>query len=422
MYQMEKERSSAPLSADRAPVPRQTDIAIIGRGMTGAITTADIVIVGAGITGAVTAWALAEEGVSVAVIERYHPAAMASGWTLAGVRQSGRDPAELPLALKAVSMWTTLDERLGADTGYRQGGNLRLARSPEEVETIRGLVESQRAAGLGLRLVDNLADVRDIAPVLSERVLAASFCPSDGHADPVATVNAFRAAAERRGARFYAGVGVERLETRKGHFTALETTAGRVEAGACLVAAGIQVNTLLEPLGLAIPLRRPMVTVVQTAPLPPMLTPVLGVANANMAARQQADGRLRVTSGAGDWSGVVTEQDGMPAVQPPAMAVADTVRTVSEVLPDLAQAPLARVWAGLLDLTPDALPVLDHAPGVDNLIVAGGFSGHGFGIGPATGLVLRDLLLERRPSVALDAFRFDRFSNMAVKAPLTLHG
>ncbi|MFT5893789.1 MAG: sarcosine oxidase subunit beta, partial [bacterium] len=79
----------------------------------------DVLIVGAGITGIASAVALAEKGVTVTVVERYSPAAMASGWTLAGVRQSGRDPAELALAKRAVELWQTLDIQLGSPTGYR---------------------------------------------------------------------------------------------------------------------------------------------------------------------------------------------------------------------------------------------------------------------------------------------------------------
>jgi glycine/D-amino acid oxidase-like deaminating enzyme len=115
----------------------------------------DVVIVGAGITGCATALALAEAGARVEVIERYGPAAMASGWTLAGVRQSGRDPAELLLARTAVDIWQTLDTRLEAPTGYRQGGNLRLARTESEAEIIRNLVTSQTAAGLPMELLDS---------------------------------------------------------------------------------------------------------------------------------------------------------------------------------------------------------------------------------------------------------------------------
>ena len=112
----------------------------------------DIVIVGGGINGCAAAYHLAREGHRVAVVERYRPAAMASGWTLAGVRQSGRDPAELPLARAAVDLWASLDAELGADTGYRREGNLRLARTDSEAEIIHRLVEDQRQ-DLGWRRV-----------------------------------------------------------------------------------------------------------------------------------------------------------------------------------------------------------------------------------------------------------------------------
>ena len=159
-----------------------------------------IVIIGGGITGAAAAEALAREGHGVTLIEKSGIAAMASGRTLGGVRQSGRDPAELPLARAAVELWPQLSERLGAEVDYRRRGNLRLARTPHEVGVIRDIVESQRAMGLELHFLPDNAAVRAIAPALSHEVLAASYCASDGHADPVKATNAFIAAARRHGA------------------------------------------------------------------------------------------------------------------------------------------------------------------------------------------------------------------------------
>ena len=105
----------------------------------------DIIIIGAGITGVSAALELAESGAKVTVIERYQmPAAMASGWTLAGVRQSGRDPAELPLARHAINIWKTLNTRLEANTGYVQSGNMRLARNKTEFKIIRNMVDKQK--------------------------------------------------------------------------------------------------------------------------------------------------------------------------------------------------------------------------------------------------------------------------------------
>lgn len=386
----------------------------------------DIAIVGAGITGCSAAYQLARAGARVVVVDRYGPAAMASGWTLAGVRQSGRHPAELPLARRAVALWPELEAELGAPTHYRQAGNLRLARTASEVDTIRHLVTAQNALGLELQFLEDNTAIRAIAPALSDRILAASFCPTDGHADPLASVAAFVSAARNHGAAFRFGEGVEAIELQAGRLTALRTNTGRISVGLCILATGIGVNELLEPAGLGIPLRIPMVSVIQTAPLPPILGPVLGVANADCAARQQVDGCLRVTSGAEEWHGKIEEtEDGRPKVEPTTASVRRAIDSVGDLLPPLAEARIRRIWAGLLDLTPDALPVIDHVPGIDGLIVAAGFSGHGFGIGPATGEILRDLALGQRPRLSIEAFAYDRPSLRdagAKPAELTLHG
>jgi sarcosine oxidase, subunit beta len=384
--------------------------------------SSDIIIVGAGINGCASAYQLAREGHQVTVIERFSPAAMASGWTLAGVRQSGRHPAELPVAIEAVKMWPKLSEELGADTGYRQEGNLRLARDENEVETIQDLVKAQSKAGLDVIFLDGSAEIHEIAPAISPKVLAASFCRTDGHAEPHATVMAFRAAAERHGARFFLGQAASEILVDHDKFVGISTGKDRIVGSVCVVAAGIHSNDLLAPLGLSIPLSIPMVTVIQTEPLQPLLKPVFGVANANCAGRQQIDGRLRVTSSAMDWHGELV-QGPPPAVAPTASSIARTIENVSGVLPALGEAKIAKIWAGLLDLTPDALPVIERTPEIDGIVIAAGFSGHGFGIGPMTSLLVRDLVLNETPRLPLNAFQRSRFQDQEVKqSSLTLHG
>jgi sarcosine oxidase subunit beta len=374
-----------------------------------------IIVIGGGITGTAAADALAREGYGVTLIEKSSLAAMASGRTLGGVRQSGRHPAELPLARAAVELWKQLGEELGADVGYRRGGNLRLARTPAEVDVIRGIVERQRAQGLELEFLPDDAAVRAIAPSLSHHVLAASHCATDGHADPLKATNALAESARRHGATIREGVAVRSIGITNGRVTGVATGDGFVPGERVIVAAGVDSPALLAPIGLDLPLSIRQVSVVQTEPLPPSLGQVFGVANADCAGRQEIDGRLRFTDGGSSGGPWVAE----PTVE----IVRDLVARVAHVLPAAGKAKVARTWTGLIDLTPDTLPVIDAPDCVAGLVIAAGFSGHGFCLGPVSGLLCADLALGRAPRHDLSAFRIDRFAEGRVAAALpALHG
>jgi sarcosine oxidase subunit beta len=388
---------------------------------------ADVVIIGSGISGAAAAYELAREGVDVVLVDRFGPAAMASGWTLAGVRQSGRHPAELPLAKAAVEIWHSLGEELGGATHYRRGGNLRLARTEAEVPVIAALVEEQTAAGLDLTFLSSNAEVRTVAPALSERVLAASHCPTDGSADPTSTVSAYVEAAKRLGATMRFGERALRIETSGGRATAVVTDKGTIPAGKVVVAAGIFGNELLEPLGYEVPLQVPMVTVLRSTPLDATLQQVIGVANADCAGRQEFNGRFRVTSGLQDWHGglteTATEAGPRPKVLPTGDSIAEVVKLFGDVVPAFAAAQIEEFWAGLIDLTPDALPVLDDSLETEGVVVAMGFSGHGFCLGPITGRIVADLVQGRPSRMPIEPFGIRRFAALRNAAePVTLHG
>ena len=383
----------------------------------------DAVVIGGGISGAAAAYELARAGASVTLVERGGLASMASGWTLAGVRQSGRHPAELPLARAAVSRWAGLGEELGADVEYRQEGNLRLARTPAEVDAVRGMVDEQRALGLELRFLADSTAVREVAPALAPNVLAASFCPTDGHANPTATVRAFAAAAERHGARIFSETTVTAIDAAGGRVRGVRTTQGGVAADAVVVVAGVYSGRLVAPLGLDLPLRIGHVAAVQTVPLPPLIRQVLGVAGADLALRQEVDGRVRFTGGGTPWPHDLADLvGGNDRVQPAISAVTAALERAVEVLPDLAGVAIGRVWGGLLDMTPDALPVIERAPEVEGLVIAAGFSGHGFCLGPVTGAIVRDLVCDGATPYPIAPFRRGRFTGADEPAAATLHG
>jgi sarcosine oxidase subunit beta len=382
-----------------------------------------VVIIGGGISGTATAYELARNGVSVTLLERGELASMASGWTLAGVRQSGRHPAELPLAAAAVARWTGLDEELEAETEYRQHGNLRLALSEAEVPTIKGVVEASTAAGIEITYLDSVDEIHAIAPALTGELYGASFCPTDGHANPTKTVLAFAEAAKRHGAIIRTGVEVTGITTAGagGKVTGVETADGPVGADIVIVAAGVYTPHLLNALGLTLPLRVSHVPAVQTVPAPPMLDQVIGIASGKFAGRQQVDGRFRLTVGNSPWGG--GDRHDQFNVQPTLEQVRETIEFATRLLPAIQGLRVAQVWGGLLDLTPDALPVIERSPDVDGLVIAAGFSGHGFCLGPITGQILADLAVFGSTELPIDAFQLSRFANQTADAEsLTLHG
>jgi sarcosine oxidase subunit beta len=380
-----------------------------------------VIIIGGGISGTAAAYELARNGVNVTLLERGELASMASGWTLAGVRQSGRHPSELPLAAAAVARWQGLDEELKAETEYRQNGNLRLALSEADVPTIKRVVEASTAAGINITYLDTVDDVHAIAPALSDEMYGASFCPTDGHANPAKSVLAFADAAKRHGATIRTGVEVTGITTTGGKVTGVETSDGPIGADIVIVAAGVYTPRLLEPLGLKLPLRLCHVPAVQTVPAPPMLAQVIGIASGKFAGRQQVDGRFRLTLGNSPWDG--GEWHDQYNVQPTLEQVRETIEVSTRILPAIQGLRVAQVWGGLLDLTPDALPVIERSPEIDGLIIAAGFSGHGFCLGPITGQILADLAVFGTTELPIEAFQLSRFAERTSDAEsLTLHG
>lgn len=387
--------------------------------------TFDVIIIGAGISGAASACHLARAGHKVVVIDRYGPAAMASGWTLAGVRQSGRHPAELPLAKAAVALWETLDEDLGAPTHYVRKGNIRLARDADEYRQIRQMVADQGRDGLDLTFLPDNAALREVAPAVSPAIPGASFCASDGQADPHASVAAFVGAATRAGAVFRSGEAVGELLVKDGRVLGVRTNKQDYFAPCVILAGGFMGNELLAPHGYSVPIEVRMVTVLRSVPTERVLEQVIGVAAGNWAGRQEVSGRFRVTSGGQPWHGQIdVVSDGRPAVRPPMATLSAVAAEMERLLPGTTVTPIEDVWAGLIDMTPDALPVLDHAPGIQGLVLGMGFSGHGFCLGPITGRILSGLALEEAAEFDLTPFAATRFNSSGHEARevMTLHG
>ena len=119
-----------------------------------------------------------------------------------GVRQSGRDVRELPYAMYGIKhLWPTLSEELGVDVEYTQKGNLRLGKTEEHLKKLQTLASNAQSVGMDVRMVD-AKEVKEICPYLSDDIIGASWCPTDGHANPLTTTLGFYKRALEMGVRF----------------------------------------------------------------------------------------------------------------------------------------------------------------------------------------------------------------------------
>src|SRR2546421_5629856 len=180
------------------------------------VTKSEVLIIGGGVMGSAIAYYVARQRRQVLVVERSEEVASApaASWASAGgVRRQGRHPAEAKLAVEAIERWRLLEEELGADVQYRRGGNLLLAETDAEAEQLVTFVREQQELGFAdVRLVDR-QEVSALVPGLNAGVVAGSYSPSDGQADPARTTRAFAAAAQRYGATYWNGTPVLALLT-----------------------------------------------------------------------------------------------------------------------------------------------------------------------------------------------------------------
>lgn len=416
----------------------------------------DVLVVGGGVIGVATAYFLSDRGVRVAVCEKGRVAGEQSSRNWGWVRQQGRDADELPIMMESRRIWQGLAARIGEDPGYREEGVLYLAGSERELAELAEWLEVARAHGLDTRLLGQ-AEVDALVDGRRGQWVGAIHTASDGRAEPWLAVPALARAAQRLGATVHEECAVGALDVAAGRVAGVVTEHGRIRADSVLIAGGAWSSLLLRRHGIDLPQLSVRATVARTAPGPRVFGGA--AADQRLAFRRREDGgytlalgdfhehfvgpdsmrhlgtflpsfraswphtALRPLAPAGypdawrttrHWSeDEPSPFEAMRVLDPPpnARAVARMTTRLAERLPALAGLDIVDTWAGMIDSTPDVVPVMDRVPGMEGLWVATGFSGHGFGIGPGAGRVMADLLQGRDPDHDLSRFRFSRFSD-----------
>jgi glycine/D-amino acid oxidase-like deaminating enzyme len=414
--------------------------------------SAEVVVIGGGIIGCCAALNLARRGMSVVVCEKGRIAGEQSGRNWGWVRQQGRDARELPMMMASLQIWRGLSEAIGEDVGFTQGGCLYLAANDAELDYYRAWLPVAREHGLDTRLLS----VQELEAVLTDagsRWIGALHTPSDGRAEPNRAVPAIARAAQRAGAAIFTQCAVRGIERAGGRVSGVVTEHGVIRTAVVVCAAGAWTSMFSRSLGVAVPQLGVKGTVARTGPAPAITQ---GAAfSSGVAIRRRQDGGYTVAHGSAlehalvpstfrfapkfipalrQESGAIRlrvgreffEELAQPARWPmdrPApferMRVLDPVpsdKILTEAreglricFPALAEVPFVERWAGMIEVSPDVLPIISTVDELPGYIVATGFSGHGFGIGPGAGALVAQLVENRASSSELAPFRLQRF-------------
>jgi glycine/D-amino acid oxidase-like deaminating enzyme len=420
---------------------------------------ADVVIIGGGIAGVSTLLALAEQGVLAVLVEKGRLAGEQSSRNWGFCRTQGRDQAEVPLALESLRQWDGMAQRVGGDVGFRRAGACYLCETPAEVSAYETWLESARQWQVQSRILSP-NEVDAVLPGSSRRWAGALYTPNDGRAEPQSAVPLMAQAARRLGATIVTSCAARGFETKAGRVSGVVTERGTIVCDAAVLAGGAWSRLFCGNMGVDFPQLKILGSVMRTEPLDG--PPELAVAGPDFAFRKRRDGgytvarrnryeahlvpdslrllpqffsamirtrrEYRVRMVGRFWQELRTPRRWAldqaspfeatrvldPAPNP--AIVEESRRNLIRAFPAFAAVRIAESWGGLIDTTPDAVPVIAPVQAVPGFFLMSGFSGHGFGIGPGAGRLMAELVTGATPVVDPTPFRFERFLGMAKAA------
>ena len=414
----------------------------------------EVAIIGGGIIGVSAALTLAERGIPVALFEKGHIAGEQSSRNWGWCRQQGRDPRELPLIIESLALWRKIHQRTRCDVGFRQCGILYLANTSKDVADREAWLQHGLAYGVESRMVSS-KEINKLLPGSNEQWAGGLYTPTDGRAEPTIAAPAIARAARQLGARIFTQTAVRGIEKTGGRISAVVTENGSVQCSTVILAGGAWSSTFCRNLDLRLPLLMTIGSVFRTAPLND--APERSVSGAGFAIRKRLDGGYTVSHGSISSFDIVPDsfrflKDFLPLAwmarkilrptwtnrfktewrqknkwsldeQSPfehirtldPMPIQSTLNKSKQNLihafPAFQDIEVVESWGGLIDATPDAVPVISPVDNLPGFFLATGLSGHGFGIGPAAGQLAADVATASEPLVDPTPFRFSRFSD-----------
>ena len=378
--------------------------------------TADVVVVGGGLEGCAAAWALARRGVTdVVVAERGTVGSGMTGKSSGIVRCHYGVSSLAAMAAVGLEVFENAEDLFGADIGFRQTGYV-VGVADANVDALRKSLAAQRSVGVDTEEIDH-AEVARLWPYADLTPFAAfGWEPRGGYGDAYQTAQAFSASARAAGARVRQGSPVAGLLLDGDRVTGVRLADGsEISAGTVVVATGVWTRPLLAPYCIDMPIRVVREQIVLIDPgidsAAVSRLPVFSDLVSLQYVRPEVGGEILFGN-----SDLAHTEDADPDsyLNRATEAFVDvTVDKVGTRFPGFPDAAISSSYAGCYDVTPDWNPVISPGP-LDGLVIAAGFSGHGFKIAPAVGQLVADLVIDGHssdPRIPESDFRFSRFAD-----------
>ena len=365
----------------------------------------DVVIIGGGITGCALAFELAKRGrKDILIIEKEYLTSGATGRCGAGIRQQWGAVLNATLSRDSIRIFEHLEEYTGysGNCGLNQGGYLMVAYTEAEWTQFQKNLELQHSLGIPSKKL-NPREAKEIVPHLNtEGLLGATFCHTDGHADPFHCTFAYAKGAERMGVEIATYTEVTGLRKNGDKICGVETARGYVEAGTVINATSYNASIITQMLGIDVPVFPERHQILITEPVNHIQDPMVMSFYYHFYCQQTPHGSFIM--GIGDPAEPVSHN-----IQSSWKFLEDCATQVTRVLPILKNIRIVRQWAGPYDMSPDRNPIIDEMKGASGLYTVAGFSGHGFMVAPRLAILIAQHLTGEKPDIDLRLFSADRY-------------
>lgn len=365
----------------------------------------DVIVVGGGLHGCSTALHLRLRGVSVALIEKDYAGRHASGVNAGGVRQLARNVAEIPLSIRSMDVWESVQDLVGDSCGFDSHGQVLVAENDAELASFKARVDDLNLRGFTHEELIDAKELRRLVPAVAETCPGGVVSRRDGAANPARTTTAFRRKAEELGAIIREGVAATNIR-REGKSWKVDAGAETFEAPVLVNAAGAWGGRIAAQFGEPVPVETVAPMLMITSPVAPFIKPVVILRGRVLSFKQFDNGTVLI--GGGHLARV--DQDRNETILD-WRKLQTSARTVWELFPIMRSATIVRAWAGIEAKMKDDLPVVGPSAKHEGLFHQFGFSLHGFQLAPGTGAVMAELIVNGGTNTPIDGLSITRFAS-----------